>query len=82
MRVACVHVPRFAADFERQRRNDLTTRLVHAAYATPDCRGHSVEAGARTNLVRRWQPLQPVAAEGQVKGGGDTLVYRRFLLAP
>lgn len=45
-------------------------------------RSHSLDAGARSNLVQRWQPLQPVPAEGQVKGGGDTLLYWKFLLAP
>jgi len=28
MRIACVHIPRFAVEVERQRRNDVATRLM------------------------------------------------------
>jgi nucleotidyltransferase/DNA polymerase involved in DNA repair len=38
MPIACVHVPRFAVEVERQRRNDLATRLILIGDATVfDC---------------------------------------------
>jgi len=47
--IACVHVPRFAVEVERQRRPDLATRLVLVGDATVfDC-----SLGAETSGVRR-----------------------------
>lgn len=47
--IACVHVPRFAVEVERQRRKDLTTRLILIGDVTVfDC-----SLGAETSGVRR-----------------------------
>jgi nucleotidyltransferase/DNA polymerase involved in DNA repair len=47
--IACVHVPRFAVEVERQRRPDLATRLILVGDATVfDC-----SLGAETSGVRR-----------------------------
>jgi nucleotidyltransferase/DNA polymerase involved in DNA repair len=47
--IACVHVPRFAVEVERQRRPDLATRLILVGEATVfDC-----SLGAETSGVRR-----------------------------
>ena len=49
MLVGCVHIPRFAIDVERQRRNDVTTRLILIGDATVfDC-----SLGAEASGVRR-----------------------------
>src|SRR4030042_620427 len=49
MVVACVHIPRFAIEVERQRRNDVATRLILIGDATVfDC-----SLGAEASGVRR-----------------------------
>ncbi len=49
MHIACVHIPRFAVDTERQRRQDLATRLVLIGDAAVlDC-----SIGAKTASVKR-----------------------------
>jgi nucleotidyltransferase/DNA polymerase involved in DNA repair len=49
MLVACVHIPRFAIEVERQRRNDVATRLILIGGATVfDC-----SLGAEASGVRR-----------------------------
>ena len=49
MLVACVHIPRFAVEVERQRRNDVATRLILIGDATVfDC-----SLGAEASGVRR-----------------------------
>src|SRR3990170_2174459 len=47
--IACVYIPRFAVEVERQRRSDLTTRSILIGEATVfDC-----SLGAETSGVRR-----------------------------
>ena len=49
MLIACVHIPRFAVEVERQRRNDVATRLILIGDATAfDC-----SLGAEASGVRR-----------------------------
>jgi nucleotidyltransferase/DNA polymerase involved in DNA repair len=49
MRIACVHIPRFAVEVERQRRHDLAVRLILVGDATVfDC-----SLGADASGVRR-----------------------------
>ena len=49
MLVACVHIPRFAIEVERQRRNDVATRLILIGDATVfDC-----SLGAEASGVQR-----------------------------
>src|SRR3990170_3972644 len=49
MPIACVHIPRFAVEVERQRRSDIAARLVLIGEATVfDC-----SLGAETSGVRR-----------------------------
>ena len=49
MLIACVHIPRFAVEAERQRRLDLATRLVLIGDAAVlDC-----SIGAETSGVKR-----------------------------
>lgn len=49
MRIACIHIPRFAVEAERQRRNDIAARLILIGEATVyDC-----SLGAETANVRR-----------------------------
>ncbi|KKL94638.1 hypothetical protein LCGC14_1862710, partial [marine sediment metagenome] len=49
MRIACLHIPRFAVEVERQRRNDLAVRLILIGDAAVfDC-----SLGAEASAVRR-----------------------------
>ena len=49
MPIACVHIPRFAVEVERQRRQGLSARLILIGEATVfDC-----SLGAETSGVRR-----------------------------
>lgn len=49
MHIASVHIPRFAVEVERQRRQDLATRLILIGEAAVfDC-----SLGAETSSVRR-----------------------------
>ena len=53
MHIACVHIPRFAVEVERQRRNDLASRLILIGEATVfDC-----SLGAEASGVQRGMRL-------------------------
>src|SRR4030042_1125398 len=57
MLVACVHIPRFAIEVERQRRNDVATRLILIGDATVfDCSLGAEASGVRRGR-RRAEPL-------------------------
>src|SRR3989304_2425756 len=49
MPIACAHIPRFAVEVERQRRSDLTTRLILIGDTTV----YDYSLGAETSGVRR-----------------------------
>ena len=68
MRIACVHVSRFAIEVERQRRNDIAARLILIGDATVlDC-----SLGAKASGVRR----------GMRMSGAIGLCHRAVVLAP
>ena len=51
MLVACVHIPRFAVEVERQRRNDVATRLILIGDATVfDCSLGAEASGVRQGM--------------------------------
>jgi nucleotidyltransferase/DNA polymerase involved in DNA repair len=51
MLVACVHIPRFAVEVERQRRNDVATRLILIGDATAfDCSLGAEASGVRLGM--------------------------------
>jgi DNA polymerase-4/protein ImuB len=51
MLVACVHIPRFAIEVERQRRNDVATRLILIGDATVfDCSLGAEASGVRQGM--------------------------------
>ena len=65
--IACVHIPRFAVEVERQRRPDIAARLILIGEATVfDC-----SLGAEASGVRRGKPSKSRSKSGlqAAKGG-------------
>jgi nucleotidyltransferase/DNA polymerase involved in DNA repair len=75
MRIACVHIPRFAVEAERQRRHDLAARLILVGDATVfDC-----SLGADASGVRRGMRMSEAIglSHRAVVLSPDLLYYQR-----
>jgi nucleotidyltransferase/DNA polymerase involved in DNA repair len=75
MRIACVHIPRFAVEVERQRRHDLAARLILVGDATVfDC-----SLGAEASRVRRGMRMSEAIglSHRAVVLSPDLLYYQR-----